>query len=105
MNDLTRCLICIYDEVGKMPVSFQTYNCLADFFRSLIESFKQVDIPFVKYPKDYSIRILGFYNDSTCIPSDIPYVSVSDFLEYYEESLSDGVADISLIIRKIKKEI
>lgn len=69
---MSKLLVCYYDNLGQCPVSYQIYNSVGDFFRSVVTTAHDKSLPFSQFSSDYSVHpicnIDGLLTDSLIGP-------------------------------------
>lgn len=55
----------IYDSGVKAFISPLTFRSEAEAFRTFSDAYNQPESPFKKYPLDYSLMFLGYWDDGT----------------------------------------
>lgn len=53
---MSKLLVCYYDNLGQCPVSYQIYNSVGDFFRSVVTTAHDKSLPFSQFSSDYSVH-------------------------------------------------
>lgn len=65
-------LVCFYDRIGRVTVSYQIYKSAGDFYRSIVSSLSDKSLPFCNFRSDYLVIPVCFLEGSQHLPCDVP---------------------------------
>uniref|UniRef100_A0AAU8B260 Nonstructural protein n=1 Tax=Dulem virus 89 TaxID=3145800 RepID=A0AAU8B260_9VIRU len=61
-------IACFYDTVGDAVTSYQIFNSLGDFYRSVVKAAYDKSLPFYQFSSDYTVSIVGFLDNGKFLP-------------------------------------